>query len=144
MIHEEFTEIQFRKLHCHKIFKFIISGQNHELSSAEIYSFKKGTKNTDRTFTCLDLNLIQPAFKDSNSTMKIQKNLGNLFKVNNKDTRTPSMKSLCCFIVNLEQISHFFKIFAISKLAIVQIFSWSTKLFINHLTYLYQVLENLL
>ena len=108
MIHEEFTEIQFRKLHCHKIFKFIISGQNHELSSAEIYSFKKGTKNTDRTFTCLDLNLIQPAFKGSNSTMKIQKNLGNLFKVNNKDTRTPSMKSLCCFIVNLEQISHIF------------------------------------
>ena len=40
------------------------------------------------------------------------KKLWNMFKVNNKDTRTMSMTSFWCdFIVKLEHISHLFLLF---------------------------------
>ena len=42
-----------------------------------------------------------------------QNNMWNLFKVNNKDTRTTSLMLLFVFIVSFEQVSHIVYVFSL-------------------------------
>ena len=61
------------------------------ISPASIYQFNHG-----------DISMVQY------QQLKHQKKLSNMFKVNNKNSRTTSMMLFWCFIVNFEHMSHLF------------------------------------
>ena len=59
----------------------------------------------------------QPAFTCSKSKIETpKKKVGNLFKVNDKDTKTTSRRRSGVFIVNTEQISHIVVMFLLLTL----------------------------
>ena len=53
----------------------------------------------------------QPAITCSKLTIETPKRMWNMFKVNNKDTRTTPLALFLCLIVNFEHISHLILMF---------------------------------